>query len=313
MVQLIHEAASREGRRAVISALTKELARKWGVRRIQVNAAASCWFRTDTNAFVYAEEEKEVMKSDLFNIAGKVAMVTGARRGLGLAMATGLVEAGTKLVAISSNAECRDLRKAVEKLGGEMLYLQADLTDRRQRKGLVDKAVERFGRFDILVNSAGIQHRQPAMEFDLNKWDQILSLMLTGVFELCQQAAPIMARQGGGKIINIASLATFQGGWTVPAYTAAKHGIAGLTKALANEWASENIHVNAIAPGYFNTEMCATIANDPVREPKIRERIPAGRWGEPGDLIGPLLFLASDASNYVDGHVLVVDGGWMGR
>jgi 2-deoxy-D-gluconate 3-dehydrogenase len=133
------------------------------------------------------------------------------------------------------------------------------------------------------------------------------------VFELSQQAARSMEKQGGGKIINIGSISCFQGGWTVPAYTAAKHGVVGLTKALANEWASKNIHVNAIAPGYFDTEMCAAIKADPVREPKIRDRIPAGRWGQPEELVGPLLFLASDASNYVDGHVLVVDGGWMGR
>lgn len=253
------------------------------------------------------------MRPVLFDIKGKVAMVTGARRGLGLAMAKGLVEAGAKLVAVASSPDCRELREAVRKLDGEMLYLRADLADRSQRKDLVAKAVKRFGRLDILVNGAGIQHRQPAMEFDLDKWDRIVSLMMTGVFELSQQAARVMARQGGGKIINIASLASFQGGWTVPAYAAAKHGVAGLTKALANEWASKNIHVNAIAPGYFDTDMCAAIVNDPVCEPKIRERIPAGRWGKPGDLVGPLLFLASDASNYVDGHVLVVDGGWMGR
>lgn len=253
------------------------------------------------------------MNEDLFNVGGKVAMVTGARRGLGLAMAMGLVEAGAKLVAVASSPDCRELRQAVKKLGGEMLYLRADLSDRQQRKGLVAKAVKRFGRLDILVNGAGIQHRQPAMEFDLSKWDQLVSLMMTGVFELSQQAARVMETQGGGKIINIASLASFQGGWTVSAYAAAKHGVAGLTKALANEWAAKNIHVNAIAPGYFDTEMCAAIKADPVREPKIRDRIPAGRWGKPEELVGPLLFLASDASNYVDGHVLVVDGGWMGR
>ena len=151
------------------------------------------------------------------------------------------------------------------------------------------------------------------MNFALDKWDQIVNLMLTGMFELCQQAAHVMEKQGSGKIINIASMCSFQGGWTVPAYAAAKHGVVGLTKALANEWASKNIHVNALAPGYFDTEMCEPLINDPVREPKIRERIPAGRWGQPEDLIGPLLFLASDASNYVDGHVLVVDGGWLGR
>lgn len=253
------------------------------------------------------------MKANLFDISGRVAMVTGARRGLGLAMATGLAQAGAKLVAVGTQADCRELRRVVEDANGELLYLQADLADRRQRAGLVDKAVEKFGRLDILVNCAGIQHRQPAMEFDLAAWDRILSLMLTGVFEMSQQAARVMAGQGGGKIIQIASVASFQGGWTVPAYAAAKHGVAGLTQALANEWAAKNIHVNAIAPGYFDTDMCEAIRNDPVREPKIRERIPAGRWGKPEELVGPLLFLASDASNYVDGHVLLVDGGWMGR
>jgi 2-deoxy-D-gluconate 3-dehydrogenase len=249
----------------------------------------------------------------LFDISGRVALVTGGRSGLGLAMSRCLVAAGAKLAVVDVRNECDELRRCVQASRGEMAFFQADLTDRPQRSGLIDRVVERFGRLDILVNSAGIQHRRPAVEFELDKWDQIISLMLTAVFELSQQAAKIMQRQGGGKIINIASIASFQGGWTVPAYTAAKHGIAGLTKALANEWAAHKIHVNAIAPGYFDTEMCAAIVNDPVREPKIRERIPAGRWGCPEDLFGPLLFLASNASNYVDGHVLLVDGGWMGR
>lgn len=250
---------------------------------------------------------------DRFGIEGKIAMVTGARRGLGLAMATGLVESGAKLAAVASSSDGSGLQRTVDGLGGEMLYLQADLCDRAQREGLVDRVVERFGRLDILVNCAGMQHRQPSMEFDLGQWDRIVSLMMTAVFELSQQAARVMEKQGGGKIVNLASLASFQGGWTIPAYAAAKHAVVGITRALANEWASKNIHVNAIAPGYFDTDMCAGIKNDPVREPKIRERIPAGRWGSPEDLVGPLLFLASPASDYVDGHVLVVDGGWMGR
>jgi 2-dehydro-3-deoxy-D-gluconate 5-dehydrogenase len=253
------------------------------------------------------------MTNNLFDISGRVALVTGGRRGLGLAMCEGLASAGAKLACVGSAAECDELRRRIEPFGTELLYLQADLADRSQRTGLVDRVVERFGRLDILVNGAGIQHRQPAVEFDLDRWDTIVSLMLSAVFELSQQAARAMLRHGGGKIINIASVCSFQGGWTIPAYTAAKHGVVGLTKALANEWASKNIHVNAIAPGYFDTEMCAGIVNDPVREPQIRARIPAGRWGQPADLVGPLLFLASDAANYVDGHVLLVDGGWMGR
>lgn len=249
----------------------------------------------------------------LFDISGRVALVTGGRSGLGLAMSSGLVAAGAKLAVVDISLECAELQSRVDACGGELACFQADLTDRSQREGLVGKVVQRFGRLDILVNCAGIQHRRPAIDFELEKWDQILSLMLTAAFELSQQAARVMVPQGGGKIVNIASMASFQGGWTVPAYAAAKHGIVGITKALANEWASKNIHVNAIAPGYFDTDMCAAIINDPVREPTIRERIPAGRWGRPDDLVGPLLFLASDAGNYVDGHVLVVDGGWMSR
>lgn len=251
--------------------------------------------------------------NDLFGIHGRVALVTGARRGLGLAMAKGLAGAGAKLVCVASSADCGELTEAVRALGAEMHYIQADLAERAQTAGLVDAAVAHFGRLDILVNGAGIQHRQPTVEFELEIWDRMVSLMMTSVFDLSQQAARVMEKQGGGKIVNIASLASFQGGWMIPAYAAAKHGVAGLTKALANEWASKNIHVNAIAPGYFDTDMCRGILNDPVREPKIRERIPAGRWGKPEDLVGPLLFLVSDASNYVDGHVLLVDGGWMGR
>ena len=186
-----------------------------------------------------------------------MALVTGGRRGLGLAMSEGLAAAGAKLACVGAADDCDELRKRVEPLGTDLAYFQADLADRSQRRGLVDRVVERFGRLDILVNCAGIQYRQPAVDFDLDRWDTMLSLMLTGVFELCQQAAKVMERQGGGKIINIASVCSFQGGWTIPAYTAAKHGVAGLTKALANEWAAKNIHVNAIAPGYFDTEMCA--------------------------------------------------------
>jgi 2-deoxy-D-gluconate 3-dehydrogenase len=251
--------------------------------------------------------------TDLFDVRGRVALVTGGRRGLGLALAEGLARAGARIAVAAAAKEADELARRMDALHAECEYLSVDLADRAQRSDLVSRVVQRFGRLDILVNGAGIQHRQPAIDFDLNKWDEILSLMLTAVFELSQQAARAMAQQGGGKIINIASVASFQGGWTVPAYAAAKHAVVGLTKALANEWAAKNIHVNAIAPGYFDTEMCAALVNDPVREPQIRARIPAGRWGQPADLIGPLLFLASDASNYVDGHVLVVDGGWMGR
>jgi 2-deoxy-D-gluconate 3-dehydrogenase len=249
----------------------------------------------------------------LFDVRGKVALVTGGRRGLGLAIAEGLARAGAKVAVAANSKNPGEVNTRMRSVKAEWAYFAVNLADRKQRQRLVPRVVRRFGLLDILVNCAGIQHRQPAMDFDLAKWDQIVSLMLTAPFELSQQAARVMHKQGGGKIINIGSLACFQGGWTVPAYAAAKHGLAGLTKALANEWAALNINVNAIAPGYFDTDMCAAIKNDPQREPKIRDRIPAGRWGQPDELVGSVLFLASDASRYVHGHVLVVDGGWMAR
>ncbi len=251
--------------------------------------------------------------TDMFDVRGKVALVTGGRRGLGLALAEGLAQAGARIAVAAASKDAGELAPRMRKLDAELEYLSVNLADRAQRSDLVGRVVKRFGRLDILVNGAGIQHRQPAIDFDLAKWDEVLSLMLTAIFELSQQAARVMDRQGGGKIINIASVVSFQGGWTIPAYAAAKHGVVGLTKALANEWAARSINVNAIAPGYMDTEMCAALKSDPVREPEIRRRIPAGRWGRPEDLVGPLLFLASDASRYVHGHVLVVDGGWMGR
>jgi 2-deoxy-D-gluconate 3-dehydrogenase len=251
--------------------------------------------------------------ANLFDVRGKVALVTGGRRGLGLAITEGLARAGAIIAVAASTKNPGELSTRMKAAEAEWDYFAVNLADRNERQRLVPDVVKRFGRLDVLVNCAGIQHRQPAIEFELAKWDEVISLMLTAVFELSQQAARVMDKQGGGKIVNIASVASFQGGWTIPAYAAAKHGVVGLTRAFANEWAAKNINVNAIAPGYFDTDMCSAIVNDPVREPKIRERIPANRWGKPDDLVGPLLFLASDASRYVHGHVLVVDGGWMGR
>jgi 2-deoxy-D-gluconate 3-dehydrogenase len=251
---------------------------------------------------------------DCFDVSGKIALVTGGRRSLGLDMASGLARAGAKVAVVATSPDPGEFGRQMQKLQTDYQYIQADLSQRQQRADVIDQVVEHFGRLDILVNNAGIQRRQQAEDFSLDNWDQVISLMLTGVFELSQAAGRVMLAQGDrGKIINIASVLSFQGGWTIPAYTAAKHGVAGLTKALANEWASRRINVNAIAPGYMDTEMCRAIKEDPVREPQIRQRIPADRWGTGEDLIGPLLFLASEASNYVHGHVLVVDGGWMGR
>jgi 2-deoxy-D-gluconate 3-dehydrogenase len=228
-------------------------------------------------------------------------------------MARALARAGAKVAVTAASSDASALLRDDSFQKNGIRYYQVDLSKRKQRQGLIAKVVDQFEGLDILVNSAGIQHRQPALDFSLDKWDGIISLMLSAIFELSQNAARVMVSRGGGKIINIASLSGFQGGWTVPAYTAAKHGVVGLTKALANEWASKGINVNAIAPGYFNTDMCKPLMDDPDREPKIRERIPAGRWGESDELAGAVLFLASEASSYVHGHVLVVDGGWMVR
>jgi len=249
----------------------------------------------------------------LFGVEGKVALVTGGRRGLGLGMAEALGKAGAKVAIASQSTEFEELSANTNFSRTEVTYFQTDLGNRKDRSQLVARVVERFDGLDILVNSAGIQHREAAVDFDADKWDQILEIMLTGVFDLCRQAARVMEPRGGGKIVNIASVGSFQGGLTIPAYVSAKHGLLGLTKALANEWAKKGINVNAIAPGYFDTDMCAGIKNDPVREPKIRERIPAGRWGKPEELAGALLFLSSNASDYVHGETILVDGGWMGR
>ncbi|MCM8768892.1 MAG: SDR family oxidoreductase [Candidatus Omnitrophica bacterium] len=257
------------------------------------------------------ETEKESLS--MFSLKGKVALITGGRRGLGLAIATGFAKAGAHLAVVGRANDCKELAERISPTGARLLYLQADLEHREERQGLIPKVVEQYGKLDILVNCAGIQYRHAAIDFPLKEWDRLLSVMLTAVFELSQQAARVMINQKKGKIINIASLLSFQGGWTVVAYAAAKHGVLGLTRALANEWAHKGINVNAIAPGYFDTDMCAALKADPERERAIRERIPAGRWGKPEDLIGAAIFLASEAAEYINGQVLVVDGGWLSR
>ncbi len=253
------------------------------------------------------------MKNWHVDLSGKVAIVTGGRRGIGLAMATGLAAAGARLAVVSASADADELKQKIDAVGGALAYFQVDLADAEQRHGLIDKVVDRFGRLDILVNNAGTTHREPAATYDMGKWNELLNVMLNAVFDLSQQAAHVMIPQGSGCIVNTASMLSFSGGWTVPAYAAAKHGVAGLTKALANEWAKENIKVNAIAPGYILTDLNVALFNDTTREPDITSRIPAGYWAKPEEIVGPLLFLCSDAASYVHGHLLCVDGGWMAR
>ena len=249
---------------------------------------------------------------DLFNLAGRTALVTGANTGLGQGIAVALAQAGADIVA-AGRSPAADTAARVQALGRRFLDVRADLSSTRPVREVVDAAVGLNGRLDIVVNNAGIIRRADSLDVEEADWDAVIATNLKSPFFLAQAAARHMAANGGGKIINIASLLSFQGGIRVPAYAASKSAIAGLTRALANEWAAQGINVNAIAPGYFDTNNTAALRADPVREPAILARIPAGRWGQPQDLGGAAVFLASRASDYVHGVVLPVDGGWLAR
>jgi 2-deoxy-D-gluconate 3-dehydrogenase len=251
---------------------------------------------------------------DKFKLDGKVALVTGASVGLGQAMAIALAEAGADVAAhCHFDGEANETCTAIEKLGRKTFAVSGDMFEKETPRHLIEKVVAEFGAIDILVNNAGMIRRTPALDFSEEDWTTVLEVNLSSVFRLSQAAGRQMIENGGGKIINIASLLSFQGGVTVPAYTASKSGVAGLTKALANEWAKFNVNVNAIAPGYMATNNTIALRADETRNRQILERIPAGRWGEPEDLAGAVVFLASAASDYLQGHILTVDGGWMAR
>ncbi len=254
------------------------------------------------------------MVLDRFRLDGRVALVTGASAGLGAAVAVALAEAGAD-VACHGNSRSPDAtRERVERNGRRSLSVTGDLSERETPREIVGRVLAEFGRLDILVNNAGTIRRAPAAELAEEDWSAVIEVNLSAVFRLSQLAGRHMLGRGaGGKIVNVASLLSFQGGITVPAYAAAKGGVAQLTKALANEWARHRINVNAIAPGYMRTDNTAALRSDETRSRQILERIPAGRWGEPEDLAGAAVFLASDASDYLHGHVLAVDGGWLGR
>jgi 2-deoxy-D-gluconate 3-dehydrogenase len=250
---------------------------------------------------------------DQFNLKGKVAIVTGAGRGLGQGLALGLAEAGADL-ALVGRTTTKVTAKKVKALGRRVCEIQADLGDRASVKRIVDSTVKKFGGIDILVNNAGIIRRAPILEFSEQDWDDVIQVNQSAVFFLSQAAARQMAAQGrGGRIIHVASVLSFQGGIRVPSYTAAKHAVMGLTRVMANELAAQKITVNSIAPGYMATDNTAALRADAQRYADILARIPAGRWGEPDDLKGAVVFLASTASGYMTGHTLVVDGGWLGR
>lgn len=251
---------------------------------------------------------------DLFRLDGRVALITGAGQGLGQAMAIGLAEAGADIVALDRR-ESEQTGRAVTALGRRFTsitcdLLQASVTDLQQ---VVAQSVTELGRLDVLVNNAGIIRRAPAVEFSEADWDDVLHINLKAVFFLSQAAGKVMIAQGRGKIINVASMLSYQGGIIVPSYTAAKSGIAGITRALANEWAKYGINVNAIAPGYMATDNTAALRADATRSAAILDRIPIGRWGTPDDLKGVVVFLASPAADYLQGAIVPVDGGWLAR
>jgi 2-deoxy-D-gluconate 3-dehydrogenase len=251
---------------------------------------------------------------DQFSLSGKRALVTGSSRGLGKAMAIALAEAGADVVCASSKSGgADDTAKSVESVGRRAWTASADLADRKAVLRMAEDAQRQAGAIDILVNNGGTIARQPAVDYSEAEWDRVIDTDLNSVWFLSQYFGRGMVERRSGKIVNIASVLSFSGGVTVPAYTASKHAVAGLTKALANEWARHNVQVNAIAPGYFSTDNTQRLRDDANRFAEITSRIPAGRWGAPNELAGAVVFLASAASNYVNGHILLVDGGWMAR
>ncbi|RAW06595.1 2-deoxy-D-gluconate 3-dehydrogenase [Halomonas elongata] len=251
--------------------------------------------------------------SQLFDLSGKTAIVTGCNTGLGQGMALGLASAGCNIVAVNRRSP-EETQRQVEAMGGAFLPVEADLASTTPINDILERAQERFGGADILVNNAGIIRRSDALDFTEKDWDDVMDVNLKNLFFLSQAfARACIEGQQRGKIINIASMLSFQGGIRVPSYTASKSGVLGLTKLMANEWASHGINANAIAPGYMATNNTEALRNDPERSREILGRIPAGRWGEPEDLAGAAVFLASEASNYVHGHTLAVDGGWLAR
>ena len=255
----------------------------------------------------------EKFSLDFFKLDGKVAIVTGGNTGLGMAYVEALAAAGADVLVTTFDNNTEEVKNIVESLGRKIVFVQGDLTKKETRDKVVSTCLEEFGKIDILVNNAGTIRRAPLLEYKDEDWQAVMDINLNSVYYLSQAVAKVMAKQGHGKIINIASMLSFQGGKFVPPYTASKHGVAGITKAFANELADLNIQVNAIAPGYIKTANTAPIRSDKARNQEILSRIPAGRWGEVSDLMGTVVFLSSKASDYLNGHILAIDGGWLVR
>ena len=250
---------------------------------------------------------------DTFKLDGKVALVTGASAGIGAAIAVAFAEAGADVACHGNSRPPGATCKTITNTGSRALAIRGDLQSQDVPRILVESTIREFGQLDILINNAGTIRRAASTEYSAEDWNSVIAVNLSSVFALSQLAGRHMLERGRGKIVNIASLLSFQGGITVPAYAAAKGGVAQLTKALANEWAGKGINVNAIAPGYIRTDNTRALQQDATRNQQILERIPARRWGEPSDITGAAVFLSSQASDYIHGHILVVDGGWMGR
>ena len=255
------------------------------------------------------------MKSiDLFNLSQKMAIVTGCSRGIGKAMAIGLAEAGADIIGVSSSIEAgSDVEEEIKILGKKFFHYKVDLGNRKELYEFIAKIKTQHPKVDILINNAGIIKRDPAIQHNDEEWDSVLSINLDAAFILAREFGKEMVKRGDGKIIFTCSLLSFQGGINVPGYTASKSAVAGLVKALANEWASKGVNVNGIAPGYVATKNTEALREDKERNKSIQDRIPAGRWGTPDDFKGPIVFLSSAASGYVNGEILTVDGGWMAR
>ncbi len=249
----------------------------------------------------------------MFDLTGKKAIVTGAAQGLAKSMAEGLMEQGAAVAVIDISDKTTETVREFQERGFECCGLQADLSKIGEIDQVFSQAVEQLGGLDIIVNAAGIQRRYKSEEFPMEEWQLVLDINLTSVWRLCQLAGRRFLEQGGGKIINVASMLSFLGGYTVAAYAASKGGVAQITKAMSNEWAGQGINVNAIAPGYMATALNTQIMNDPVRNKEILDRIPAHKWGQPEDVKGAVIFLASRASDYINGAVIPVDGGFLCR
>jgi 2-dehydro-3-deoxy-D-gluconate 5-dehydrogenase len=250
---------------------------------------------------------------ELFGLDGRAAIVTGASRGLGAAMAIALASAGAQVCLVGRSGNLGATAAAIARDGGVALEVVGDLTTEAGVDAIVSACLRRFGAVDVVVNNAGTFIRKPALDWTMEEWDEVVDLSLRSVFMMCQRAGREMLARGSGKIVNIGSVLSFQGGYTVPGYAASRHGLVGLTRALANEWAGRGVHVNAIAPGYVDTDLLEGLKRDPERSSALLARVPAGRWGRADELAGAVIYLASAASDFVHGETLLVDGGWMSR